>query len=525
MTISRQNAQLAQTINVNSTAIGDTISIPSSGIVNISGVLNVSGVQVSVSGHPHVSTDISDWAEAVQDVVGASGFLVGQSGISLSYNDVSNTLTITGSGGATITNAADNRVLTSDGTSTGINGESNLTFDGTNLNVTGVFNIDNLRMDANTISSTNSNGNIVLAPNGTGDVQVDADTLRVGDSNTAATITTNGTGNLVLNTNSGTNSGSITIAQGANTNITISPNGTGDVYVDADTLRIGDSGSAATLTTNGAGNLTINTNSGTNSGALVVNQGSNGNITITPHGTGKVGIGTNSPSYNIDAYPGVSSATLRVGSYAIVENVVSDQAMFARNVVHDNVAGWKSINSNYTTAIRMNNDFGDGSIAFHLHGNESAGTNISATWDSSDIKMVIRNGGNVGIGTTNPSYTLSVNGGAQFNQLYPTVVNGSIVAGAVDTDITGGQIFNITLTENIILNNPSNSVDGVTIRWRISQDATGGRTVTLDSKFVIPSSASNPLPWSTAANAMDMLAATYDSTRDKWDIVAFVPGY
>lgn len=107
MTISRQNAQLAQTINVNSTAIGDTISIPSSGIVNISGVLNVSGVQVSVSGHPHVSTDISDWTEAVQDVIGASGFLVGQSGISISYSDGSNILTITGSGGG----GAANKIL------------------------------------------------------------------------------------------------------------------------------------------------------------------------------------------------------------------------------------------------------------------------------------------------------------------------------------------------------------------------------------------------------------------------------
>lgn len=153
-----------------------------------------------------------------------------------------------------------------------------------------IVKVDNLSLDGNTLASTNSNGNIVLAPNGTGDVQADADTLRVGDLNATATITTNGTGDLVLNTNSGTNAGSITLANGSNGNITLAPNGTGDVYVDADTLRIGDSNSAAVLTTNGTGNLTISTNSGTNSGTVVINQGSNGNIDIAPNGTGRTNV-------------------------------------------------------------------------------------------------------------------------------------------------------------------------------------------------------------------------------------------
>lgn len=43
----------------------------------------------------------------------------------------------TGGGGTTVTNFADNRMITSDGTSTGLNAESNITFDGAQLNVTG----------------------------------------------------------------------------------------------------------------------------------------------------------------------------------------------------------------------------------------------------------------------------------------------------------------------------------------------------------------------------------------------------
>ena len=91
--------------------------------------------------------------------------------------------------------------------------------------------IDNITIDGNTISSTDTNGNIVVAPNGTGDVQLDSDTVRVGDNNANATITTNGTGDLILNTNAGSSSGSITIEDAANGNIALTPNGTGEVDI------------------------------------------------------------------------------------------------------------------------------------------------------------------------------------------------------------------------------------------------------------------------------------------------------
>lgn len=113
----------------------------------------------------------------------------------------------------------------------------------------------------------------------------------------------------------------------------------------------------------------------------------------------------------------------------------------------------------------------------------------------------------------------------KFNQLYPTVIDKGNVSGSVNTDVSSGQIFDMVLTGATTLNNPINPVDGVTVRWRIRQDGVGGYAVSLDTQFVIPSSASLPLPWSTAANSMDLLAATYHAGRDKWDVVAFVPGY
>ena len=84
----------------------------------------------------------------------------------------------------------------------------------------------NLDVNGNTITSV-SDGNIALAPNGTGEVVV-------GSGSAAADITSSGTNDLILDTNAGTNSGNITITDGVNGNITLSPDGTGEVQaVDA----------------------------------------------------------------------------------------------------------------------------------------------------------------------------------------------------------------------------------------------------------------------------------------------------
>ena len=80
------------------------------------------------------------------------------------------------------------------------------------------------------VSTTNRDIDIV--PHGTGDVNLGADTVQVGDNDANATITTQGTGDLILNTNNGTNAGSISLLDGANGEITVTPNGTGVVAIE-----------------------------------------------------------------------------------------------------------------------------------------------------------------------------------------------------------------------------------------------------------------------------------------------------
>lgn len=106
----------------------------------------------------------------------------------------------------------------------------------------------------------------------------------------------------------------------------------------------------------------------------------------------------------------------------------------------------------------------------------------------------------------------------------PSVVQLGSVSGTINTNASLGDIFDLTLSASGVLANPSGGADGQTLRWRITY---GGDTIplTLDANFKIPSSASSPLPFSSTSGSMDILGATYDSSRNKWDVIAFVPGY
>ena len=92
-------------------------------------------------------------------------------------------------------------------------------------------------------SGTETNVDINITPKGTGDVVLAGDTVSLGDSGAAATlrsngagtltVTTGGTENLILSTNNGTNSGTVTITDAADGAITLAPNGTGVVDIQS----------------------------------------------------------------------------------------------------------------------------------------------------------------------------------------------------------------------------------------------------------------------------------------------------
>ena len=82
-------------------------------------------------------------------------------------------------------------------------------------------------------------------------------------------------------TNAATGNPPILGASGeTNVDVHIKPKGSGET-------RIGTGSAAATLTTSGAHDLVLDTNSGTNSGTITITDAANGDITIAPNGTGQ----------------------------------------------------------------------------------------------------------------------------------------------------------------------------------------------------------------------------------------------
>ena len=84
-------------------------------------------------------------------------------------------------------------------------------------------------------------------------------------------------------TNAATGNNPIFEATGGDTNIGIDlkPKGSGEVV-------IGTGAASATLTTKGAYDLVLDTNAGTNSGNITITDGANGNIDFTTNGTGAI---------------------------------------------------------------------------------------------------------------------------------------------------------------------------------------------------------------------------------------------
>ena len=138
----------------------------------------------------------------------------------------------------------------------------------------------------------------------------------VGASNDTAAITSNGAHNLHLSTNSNSNSGSIYIAQGANNDIVLTPNGTGDIVLDGLKWPQADGTANYVLKTDGSAQLSW------------VAQTADTNTTYS----GGTGLTLSSTTFNVDAAQTqiTSIGTIGTGVWqgtAIAQSYIADQAI------------------------------------------------------------------------------------------------------------------------------------------------------------------------------------------------------
>lgn len=90
-----------------------------------------------------------------------------------------------------------------------------------------------------------------------------------------------------------------------------------------------------------------------------------------------------------------------------------------------------------------------------------------------------------------------------------------------------GRIFAVTLGGNRTMGNPTgmtSAMDGRVIVFRIKQDATGSRTLSWDTKYRFSTQVPSPT-LTTTANKTDYMGFVYNAVDDKWDALAFNPGY
>lgn len=95
---------------------------------------------------------------------------------------------------------------------------------------------------------------------------------------------------------------------------------------------------------------------------------------------------------------------------------------------------------------------------------------------------------------------------------FQVAVAGEISGATVTFDHTKGFNRSYTLTANTTFAKPTNLKDGVTYSYLFIQDATGGRTHTMNAFFVPGSIA---FAFITSANAYNILTGTYNAALDK----------
>lgn len=172
--------------------------------------------------------------------------------------------------------------------STDTNGDINLSPNGTGTVVINTdLDVDNININGNAITSTNANGNIELTPAGTGEVDITKVDIDSGAID-GITLGTNSPVTEAQIDNININGNAITSTD-TNGNIALTPDGTGEVdisKVDIDSGAIDGVtiGTNSPVTELQVDNINVN-------GNTISSTDLNGNVTITPNGTGDVDIG------------------------------------------------------------------------------------------------------------------------------------------------------------------------------------------------------------------------------------------
>jgi hypothetical protein len=164
---------------------------------------------------------------------------------------------------------------------------------------------------------------------------------------------------------------------------------------------------------------------GQDNGAIIIGVAGNGTANATVSfatalsilNNGNIGVGTSSP-----VSADVSAKILQVGNRLVIQNTIGTQFLLSTNAHYD--ANWKYIAAAKSQAIRGTGE--SGTIQFSLSPTGTAGGSLP-NMDGSDVKMIILESGFVGIGTTNPSTKVHIDGSGEQTLTLKSASSNSVI--------------------------------------------------------------------------------------------------
>ena len=156
-----------------------------------------------------------------------------------------------------------------------------------------------------------------------GTMHSNATTLLLGNGSVDPTIKSNGNKDLTLQTGA-TNTGSIVLRDGSNNDIELTPHGTGEVLI----------GGSYTIKSNGDNDITIKTGNST-TGSISITDGANGDIAVAPNGTGETTFGGNPISNFSASTVTITGATTLAASHNGKVLICNSSSNFSLTVPED----------------------------------------------------------------------------------------------------------------------------------------------------------------------------------------------
>jgi hypothetical protein len=243
--------------------------------------------------------------------------------------------------------------------------------------------------------------------------------------------TTSSAVNEIKVTNAATGNDPLIAANGGDSNIdlAIAPKGTGEIVV-------GTGSADATITSSGAHNLVLDTNSGTNSGTITITDGANGNIVIAPNGTGvaqPVEGRDNTPPNKI-----AGKESIWVPASSMYPNTTSGCAAIAQ-VELSNGPEIKTLDFDKDSdefaqfAVAFPKSWNEGTVTFQAYFTADSTNTGTVSWDLQGVACADNDTINVAFGTAVAPTAKAHSGTA--NDLDVTAESGAVtIAGSPSTD-------------------------------------------------------------------------------------------